>query len=122
MSTSDEEYVDAKEFLEELRGGPLTFGRMVASLRKCDEINQTQMAKKLGISRAKLCDVEKGRRSISVDRAREWARIFGHSEHFFASLLIEDKFRRSGEEVTVTITPKKALPKKKKKSSSSKAA
>jgi DNA-binding XRE family transcriptional regulator len=29
----------------------------------CDEISQTDFAKKLGVSKAHLCDIEKGRRT-----------------------------------------------------------
>ena len=36
----------AIEQIEELGGGPLTFGRMIESLRKCDELSQAELAAK----------------------------------------------------------------------------
>ena len=108
MRTSgNEDRIEARGFLEKLNGGPLTFGQMIAALRKCDEVSQTQMAKKLGISSAKLCDIEKGRRFISIERAAQWARIFGHSEYLFVSLLLEDQMRKSGLNFEVTLKSKK---------------
>ena len=50
----------AKRFLEELRGGPLTFGRMIESVRRADEISQVALARRMKISRVHLCDIEKG--------------------------------------------------------------
>ena len=68
---------EARAFLEEVNGGPLTFGQMLSSWRKCEEMSQAELARKLDISTQKLCDVEKGRRFIGVDRAVEWAQALG---------------------------------------------
>ena len=60
--------VDALEFFEGLYG-PLTLGRMLWSIRMCDEISQTEFARMLGVSRSHICDVEKGRKLVSSERA-----------------------------------------------------
>jgi DNA-binding XRE family transcriptional regulator len=39
---------------------------MIASVHLADEIPQAELARRLGISRANLCDIEKGRRSVTV--------------------------------------------------------
>ena len=107
MSTNKvvEEYVEAEALLEELNGGPLTFGQMLAALRECEEISQKDMAERLGTTCAKLCDIEKGRRFISVERAVDWARRLSHSEYLFVSLLLEDQVRKSGLSVKVRLEP-----------------
>ena len=103
MSTKQNPVSEATAFLEDLNGGPLTFGQMLSSLRKCEQMSQTQMAQQLGISTQKLCDVEKGRRFIGVDRALQWASTLGQSEFLFVSLLVEDQLRKHGIAVRVTL-------------------
>jgi transcriptional regulator with XRE-family HTH domain len=81
-------YVDASEWLEK-RVGKLTFGKMIWSIRKCDEINQPQFAKKLGISKSHLCDIEQDRKNVSPERAVRWAKLLGYSEHQFVQLSLQ---------------------------------
>jgi len=54
---------EARKFLEKLNKGPISFGQLVESHRVCDEISQAELARKMEISRAHLCDIEKGRLS-----------------------------------------------------------
>ena len=64
---------DAMELLDEIAGGPLTFGNAIASIRKCEELSLDEYARKLRISKSHLCDVEKGRKTVSPERAARWA-------------------------------------------------
>ena len=64
-----EQSTDAAEFLNQLTGGPLTFGDAVRSARELIEISQTELAHRLGVGRQSICDVEKGR-TLSVSRRR----------------------------------------------------
>ena len=59
------------------RRWPMTLGGMLWSLRVCDEISQAEFARRLGVSRSHLCDVEKGRKVVSPERAAAWAEILG---------------------------------------------
>jgi antitoxin HigA-1 len=95
--------VDALSFLEKLRGGPLTFGRMMESFRLADELSQAAMARKLGIPRQHLCDIEKGRRQVSPGRAAEFARTLGYSVPQFVALALEDQLRSAGLKMRVKI-------------------
>ena len=54
---------EAVRFLESL-DGPLTVGGVLSSRRLCEEISQVDFARTLGVSRAQLCDIEKGRRLV----------------------------------------------------------
>ena len=47
----------ALEFLEEL-DGPLTMQNFLVSWRETEELSQTEFAKRLGVTRANLCDIE----------------------------------------------------------------
>ena len=66
----------AVRFLEELTGGPLTFGNLIESLRLCEESTQAAFAKKLKISRSHLNDIEKGQKAVSPARASRFAKVF----------------------------------------------
>jgi DNA-binding XRE family transcriptional regulator len=54
------------KYLERIRGGPLTFGALVRSIRETDEHTLEDLAKRLGVSRSHLRDIEKGRRAVSA--------------------------------------------------------
>ncbi len=100
MSTKKNEN---RKFFESLRGGPLTFGKMIESLRKADEISQVDLARKLKMSRAHLCDIEKGRRAVSVEKAAEFASVMGYSVAQFVAVSIEDQLREAGLKAKVKI-------------------
>ncbi len=88
--------VDAYEFLKKLNKGPLTFGQMIEALRKCDEIAQTDLARKVGISRAYLCDIEKERRTVSPALAAKLAKAMKYSVEHFVSVALRDQLRKAG--------------------------
>ncbi|MDO8520466.1 MAG: helix-turn-helix transcriptional regulator [Deltaproteobacteria bacterium] len=94
---------NAVKFLEGLRGGPLTFGRMIESFRKCDEVTQERLAHKMGISKAHLCDIEKGRRMVSPGRAAKFARVMGYMIEQFVAVAIEDQLRKAGLKMKVLL-------------------
>jgi transcriptional regulator with XRE-family HTH domain len=94
---------EAVKFLEKLRGGALTFGRMIESFRHCDDISQVKLAKKMKISKAHLCDIEKGRRFVSPERAAQFAKVMGYSEVQFVSLAIADQLRLAGLNYSVEL-------------------
>jgi transcriptional regulator with XRE-family HTH domain len=79
---------DAVKFLENLSGGALTFGTLLESIREGEEISQVAFAKKLKISKAHLCDLEKGRRLPSPSRAAKFAKILGYSPERFVKVTL----------------------------------
>lgn len=86
----------AVQFLESLNGGPLTFGQLVEATRVTDEISQAELARRMKISRAHLCDIEKGRRFVRPERAARFARELGYSVNVFVSLALQDELRAAG--------------------------
>lgn len=48
----------------------------------------------MGISRANLCDIEKGRKLVSLDRAVHIAKALGISEQYVIQLALQDQLRR----------------------------
>ncbi len=74
--------------------GPLTFGEALSSYRQGEELTQTQFAKILGISSQSLCDIEKGRRVPSPNRAAKIARKIKEPEKFWIGLALQDFLRK----------------------------
>ena len=78
---------NAREFLEKL-DGPLTFGDALAALRETEEESLTAFAARLDISRQHLCDLEQGRRAVSLERAARFANALDQSERVFLRLAL----------------------------------
>ena len=93
----------AMRFLEQLTGGPLTLGEALLSIRLGEEISQAEFARQLSISRSHLCDIEKGRKSVSPARAVKWARQLGYSEEQFVRLALQDLVQQAGLRMKVHV-------------------
>ena len=102
MKTSKNKKSD-DQFLESLLGGPLTLGASLEAIRTTVSLSQSDFAKKLGISRANLCDLEKGRRFVSADKAAEFARRLGHPIATFVRLALQDQIRRAGLKLKIEV-------------------
>lgn len=102
MTTKRKNY-NARDVLERLTGGPLTFGEMLSSIRLCDEYSQVEFAKLLDISKSHLCDVEKGRKSVSPGRAIRWAQVLGYSEKQFVRLSLQQMLDEAKIEMEVRV-------------------
>ena len=96
---------EAMSFLESLSGGPLTLGDLLRSIRLGEETSQADFARQLGISRSHLCDIEKGRKTVSLRRAAQFARVLGYSETQFARLALQEMVEEAGLKLTGQVTP-----------------
>jgi len=94
---------DAMKFLEKLSGGPLSFAELIESIRLGEEMSQVEFAKKLGISRSHLCDIEKGRKMVSPTRATRFAKILGYSSKSFIELALQDQIKGTGLQLKVVV-------------------
>jgi transcriptional regulator with XRE-family HTH domain len=86
----------ARRLLAKYTSGPLTLGRLLASIRKGEEMNLAAFSKRLGISKSHLSDIENGRKLVSAALAAEYARKLGYSEKQFIRLSIQDSLNRQG--------------------------
>ncbi len=93
----------AKQFLEKLSGGRLTFGRLLTAIREGEEMAQADFAARLGISRSHLCDIEKGRKVVGAARAARFAEILGYSPESFVALALQAQVREAGLKFNVTV-------------------
>jgi transcriptional regulator with XRE-family HTH domain len=103
MRKAREKKSQAMKLLEKLADGPLTLGRAIESVRKCEGLSQDDCAKKLGISKSHLCDVEKGRKIVSPERAARWARVLGYPESVLVRLAIQGELDAAGLKYKVEI-------------------
>ena len=87
---------DTMKFLEGLTGGPLTLGEAIQAVRLGEEQSLATFAKRLGISRANLCDIERGRKMVSPERAARFAKVLGYGQRQFVRLALQDQLKRAG--------------------------
>ena len=80
-----------------------TFGSVLRAWRLAEELNQSQMAKLLGISRANLCDIEKGRKLPSPSRAVKIASKLGMLEPHAVELVLQDTLDKEHIKLKVTV-------------------
>ena len=93
----------AVRLLEELAGGPLTLGSALEAVRKGEGLSQSACAAVLQVSKSHLCDVEKGRKTVSPERAAAWARLLGYPESTFIRLAIQDALDAAGLKYRVEV-------------------
>lgn len=91
------------KFLEELAGRPLTLGGLLESIRLSEELSQAAFAKKLGISSSHLCDIEKGRKVVSPERAARFAKVLGRSREQFVRLSLQEMVDEAGLKMRVEV-------------------
>jgi transcriptional regulator with XRE-family HTH domain len=97
--------VDAAPFLDDLIGEVETFGSYLAAIREGEGLSQVEFAAKLGVSKSHLCDIEKGRKLVSADRAARFAEILGYLPASFVELALQDLLNRAGLDLRVAVTP-----------------
>ena len=86
---------EALRFMEGVTKGPLTLGRLIKSIREGEGESQVAFAKRLGISRSHLCDIEKDRKPVGPGRAAELARKLGYLEAQFVRLALQAQIKRA---------------------------
>ena len=94
---------DAMKLMDKLIGEPLTFGGMLRTIRECDALTLESFARKLSISRSNLCDIEHGRKGVSLPRAAKWARVLGYPEQQFVALALQAEIDAAGLKYHVEI-------------------
>ena len=84
------------KFLDKLTGSALNLSDLLSAIRLGEEMSHSAFAEKLGISRSHLCDIEKGRKVISLSRAIEFAETLGYSKDQFARLALQTQINEAG--------------------------
>ena len=80
--------------------GIIGFGEMIKALRNSLEYSQIEMAEILNISKQELCNIEKGRKFLSVDRAVGFAQMLGMPKLTFAKYALQDQINNSKSKIS----------------------
>jgi transcriptional regulator with XRE-family HTH domain len=102
MTTKTNNAMDALEATKDI-WDKMTFGGLVRALRTSDEISQIELAKKLGVSKQFLSDIEHNRKDVGISFAKKVASILGYSIEPLLELLIKQQLKRQRLNYTVEI-------------------
>jgi transcriptional regulator with XRE-family HTH domain len=91
------------DFLDRLTGSKLTFGNMIASIRKSEDMSLSEFAKELGISHHSLSDIEHARRNVSVSAAYQYAEKLGYPPKLFVALTLQNQVDQAGINLNVNV-------------------
>lgn len=94
---------DASRFLSKLTGGPVSIGKLLEAIRLGEDMTQPQFSKILGISKSHLNDIEKGKKSLSPERAARFAKLLGYSEARFVALSLQAMVDQAGLNLVVDV-------------------
>lgn len=83
--------------------GPTTIGRLLRHYRDSLELTQPEMGKKLGITKQHICDLEKGRRLISVEMAAKIAKRLKEPVDYWVSIALQDQIRKAKLKLRVRV-------------------
>lgn len=87
--------IETQKFLKKINKSPLSFGDLLTSLRKADEITQVELANKIGVSKGLICDIEKGRRNASIELVAKIADALDYPKEPMIKQIFEDQLREA---------------------------
>jgi transcriptional regulator with XRE-family HTH domain len=93
MNTKPNDALNALDATKDI-WNEMTFGSLIHSLRISDEITQVELAKRVGVSKQFLSDVEHNRKDVGIAFAKKISDALGYSIEPLIELLIRDQLRR----------------------------
>ncbi len=103
MSTEKKKIYRIKDL--EKRFGKLTVGEFLRSWRMSEEMSLKDFGKLVGFSIANLCDIEKGRKGVSPEKAEKIAKALKVPPALLVRLSIEKSLQAAGLKYQVEIKP-----------------
>lgn len=85
-----------------------SFGEFIRDIREVDELSQTELAKRMRVSRQFIHAVEKDKAKISLEMAMKIARALGYPYEAFVEIFLNDMLRKSGIKKVVHLESKAA--------------
>jgi len=98
--------MSAREVLKDILN--YSFGEFVRDIRECDELSQTELAKRMRVSRQFINAVEKDKANVSLEMAIKIARALGYPYEAFVEICLNDMLRKSGIKKVVHLESKAA--------------
>ena len=84
--------------------GPLTFAHVMKVARNSLGLTQADFGKKFGLSKANICDIEKGRHVVSTTYALKIARKIGFPEKLALQACFQDQLQKADLEGKVVVS------------------
>ena len=84
--------------------GPLTFAMFIRVARTSMDLTQEAFGKKIGLSRANVCDLEKGRTLASPELALKIAKKADLSEKMALRTCLQDQVTKAGSDIKVDVS------------------
>lgn len=106
MSTNNKN-ITAREALKDVIENT-SFGEFVKSIRECDEISQSDLAKRMRVSRQFLNAIELGKSNVSIEFAKKIAEKLGYPHEAFVEVLLNDMLKKAGINKIVEFKDRKA--------------
>ncbi|MGK5082460.1 helix-turn-helix transcriptional regulator [Bdellovibrionota bacterium FG-1] len=85
--------------------GALTVGEFLHTWQVSEEMTLKYFGKLVGLSVANLCDIEKGRKGVSPEKAEQIALTVGVPPALLVRLSIEESLRSAGLKYRVEVEP-----------------
>ncbi|MBF0441770.1 MAG: helix-turn-helix transcriptional regulator [Oligoflexales bacterium] len=86
---------NARKFLKDLVGD-LTFGELLRSERKCEELTQEQLAKKIGVTKQAISNFESSKDFPKKEILKKIARFFKMDEETYVRYIVQDMLNKKG--------------------------
>ena len=83
--------------------GKLSVGAFLRAWRLSEGWSQKIFARKLKISAANLCDIEKGRKGVSVEKAQGIAKAIGYPPTVLVQMALQDEVSSAGLKYSVRV-------------------
>lgn len=87
------------------RLGALTVGEFLHVWRVSEEMSLKHFGKLIGMTVPNLCDIEKGRKGVSPEKAKHIAQALGVPEALLIRLSLEESLRSVGLKYRVSLEP-----------------
>ncbi len=86
----------------------LTLGDFLLNHRLGEDLSQVDMAEMLGISKQRLCDIEKNRFNISIKLCKEIANKLDLPAEWLVKLSLQDQLDKEGVDLKVIVSDDEA--------------
>jgi transcriptional regulator with XRE-family HTH domain len=103
MTTKSGKSFGSKDLAKKL--GTLRIGEFIHTWRTSEEMSLKEFGKRVGMSVANLCDIEKGRKGVSPEKAEQIAKAIGVPPALLIRLAIEESLRAAGLKYSVEVKP-----------------
>ena len=103
MSTDKRRVFGLKDLDKRL--GKLTVGELLHTWRASEELSLKAFGSLIGMSVPNLCDIEKGRKGVSPEKAAQIAKAIGLPSALLVRLSIEESLQAAGLKYKVELKP-----------------